>query len=160
MALGSKELVLILCSLVLIIYIKYTFSSNPNFDILQVSIQNLNLDILFEKLPVIITERIVDPQEFVKQVFKYTYIYKNVSNNVDPLKWHSVRSRYLLLYNQSDECLLDIAHPREKKKINIAYIQIRMQRNQCCILPTWWMYRCPNNLFTTIKLHSLMTILL
>ena len=65
--------ILIIIALLFIIYAQYYMKYKNDYQILQVHLEGLNLDTLYEKYPIVIFNKIYDVNELLKTVFAYSY---------------------------------------------------------------------------------------
>lgn len=155
---GSKTLLLCLMGLVCAIYLRYYLSPNPKLEILQTSISQLQPQLLFEKLPIILNEGIVDPLDLVRKVFRFLYIYKKHITTFPQDTWVKNKARYLVVYSLNPDGILGITHPKNPKH----HIHIKLSAHKCIILPTSWSYNIyshPQH-FKAYELYDMTSILL
>ena len=88
--------------LLILIYLNYYYKFNKNFEILQLTSNQINHDVLHEKLPIVIEDIINNIDDFTNVVLTYNYIFKN------KVKWNKSKfinknlSSYLVIYNTID----------------------------------------------------------
>lgn len=156
---GSKALVLVLALLICFIYARYYCLPNSQFEILQLSVNNLSFEVLMEKLPIVLTEKIVNPNDLIKSAFKYLFLYNSKSNTVQSDKWLRCNGRFLIIYNKGEDCLVDIAHPIQENINEKRFISMALSKNQCMVLPTFWFYRHHNCNLEINQLYSISSAL-
>ena len=162
-------------------YISYYTNYKNDFKITQVNLDKLNTDLLLEKYPIIISDKIVKPQDLLKTSFAYSF---NIQDNM-PIIFHDKPiinlSKFMLLYNQITDIDLNIIHPKNKNKLifgsykqyngtsqnkcyklkycnknlheldNIGYTTVKLKKDQVLILPTYWIFHA----FFPIQIISL-----
>jgi hypothetical protein len=158
------------------IYVQYYSKYNKDIKIIQLDLDKINGDILMEKYPIIIYDRIIKPKDLLKTLFAYSYNIKheNVVLFNDRLVWNT--SKYVVLFNQISDCDVNVIHPKCKKLIafdkrnknnglilsqarfgdmteNVEYVTIKLKKNQVMILPTFWIYHSPSPL-QSFNLHD------
>ena len=151
----------LLIILIACVYSRYSLSINPNFDIIQLSLERLKVEHLFEKLPIVLNDSIVNPNEFVKTVFRYLYISKH-QNACHGTSWITSKARYLICFSELDNQSVYIAHPLEQKKTpdSPKYVEVLVNKNKCVIIPYLWGYKIPEgNRFTMFELNDILCFL-
>ncbi len=73
---NMKYLVIIVVVLFLIMYVQGLKKIPNNFTLIQVDLKNIHADIIHEKQPILIYDKIVDPKELMNTVFKYFFIFQ------------------------------------------------------------------------------------
>lgn len=165
----TRLLVIVLLVLLAFIYLRYYTASNPSFEVLQLSISDLETKHLFEKSPIVINESIVDPYSIVQTVFRFLYVYKHIHHNVATDVLALNKSRYVLLYSMSDDTIIDVIHPKtltiHRKSGNaldaVPFVEFPLRESKCLILPNKWAFRVRNSTTTTaIFLEDVMSMTL
>jgi hypothetical protein len=128
-------LVYVLIFLILYLYFKYYFKYSTKFEIIQANVSKVTPELLFEKSPIIINERVVNPEDLAKTTFKYLYMKKLVKvDESNQLK--KCRGKYNVISPMENDIILDVYHPVFKEKQ-----QVKLYHNQCIILPFHWKYQ-------------------
>ena len=71
----KKHIVIFIITILLIVvYFQYAFKVSQNINIIQLNLEKINLDILYEKNPIVIYDRVMDPSDLLKNLFAYNYI--------------------------------------------------------------------------------------
>jgi hypothetical protein len=160
-----KTLVVFIILLITLIYINYDLKYNNNFQLLQLSSNKINQDILYEKSPIIIQDNINNMDDFIDVVMPYEKIYKNKfiynkKNNVN-----QNLTNYLIIYNSNNKPIdVYIAHPKHKNNFkwfssnsnnyiisnylindfnninNVQFVKISLRPKQSLILPKFWLF--------------------
>lgn len=158
----NKILLYIVIILICILYIYYYTKYNPEFNIIQTYIDEINLKLLFEKSPIVIYDKIYNPEDLLKTLFKYTYISKKQSV-ITPIIATRNTAKYLILWNQDNDLDIDIIHPKYykeiKKKTETTYVTIKLKSNQILILPAFWLYKSQSSV-NIIELNDLISYFL
>jgi hypothetical protein len=137
-------MVCLVCTLTFIL-LRYYLKPASNTTIVQPKLSEFEIKLLFEKNPIIIEERIVQPKEILDAFFKYLYTYKTQLPSSS--KWRQNKARYLVIHNAE---YLQIAHPSNKGNPTPNYIDIRIQPNQLIILPALWLYKVKGGSLTAL----------
>ena len=134
---------------------------NQNYEILQVSLNKISINNLYEKNPIVLDEQVYDVDELLGTLFKFSYIFKTmftVSNNVNRNP-----HKYLMLF-ADDKISIKIINPKYKKDIrksledsNVQYVTIKLKPNQILILPALWYYHTDNMDVRAIGLDDLLS---
>lgn len=169
------SLVLIIC--ILIFYVQYYSKYNREYTILQLYLDKVDINHLYEKNPIVIYDRVINPQHLLKTLFAYSYAYHATYNIKGSNYVHTNTSKYLLLYSPKDSNInVNILNPKyngilksEKRQrlitskveftnLNDAqYVTIKLKQNQILILPSFWSFHSYNDL-TCIELHDVFSL--
>lgn len=158
---------------VLILYIRYYTKTNNTYEIVQVSLNNMTSHILYERHPILIQDRMVNPEEILKTLYKYTYIKKKkVTKKNAPLTICS--AKYSLIYSTKRDITVNIIAPKYRKEImpcdhnleskknldstNVQYVTIKLKKQQLLVLPYGWIYET-NSPHIHITLDDIFSIL-
>lgn len=167
-----NKLVILLIVLVVLVYTKYYLKPNPIFQILQASITKVKPSLLFEKSPIVIEEPLVRLQDLLDSIFKYLYIMKRTFVATPANVLQQNKCRYLLLSSRNEDTTVQIAHPKHtrlirssssqssKQERTISLVDIKLQKNQCLVLPLHWWYKTPTENIQRIQLDDVLSILL
>ena len=175
-----KILIFFIILLISLIYIKYDLKYNTNYQILQLSSDKINQDILYEKLPIIIEDKINNILDFIHVILSYEYIHKNKIKFNSLNKINQNLSNYLIMYNHNNKPInIYLSHPKNKNKFkwnsnnsnnllvsnyeikninninDTQFIKIMLKPKQTIILPKFWLFIIQQN----IALYSLFGIL-
>jgi len=152
----KHALVIILVALAIATYTRYFFTTNPRFEVLQTTMQNLDIPLLFEKSPIIIEDRLVTPYAAIDTMFKYLYVRKKewvINNNVfNPFARNT--HRYIYIY-ASSPINVQLIHPNlynNGRPSNV--LSLSLQNHQSLIIPMFWYYSIKGNAFS-IELDSI-----
>lgn len=145
--LPSKIMLLIIITLLIIIYIKYYTKYNTSYKIIQTELANSTEDIIYERYPIIISDRIVNPRQLLDTLFKYKYMFQNTFIQYGSPIPRIVFDKYTILFNNKTDIEINIISPLYKKDINqdinsanIEFVTIKLKKLQVLILPTFWIY--------------------
>jgi|TARA_B110000977_G_C11074829_1_gene490771 hypothetical protein len=168
-----NKLFIFIIILIFIIYFNYYTKYNKKYEIIQLTSNKLNQDILQEKLPILLEDPISNPSDFIHVLFTYEYIFKkeydfspnNFSNRVNQNLAH-----HLIIYNFNDEPIsVYLSHPKfankfklnknnsfhyrisdyivdDKDNINdIQFVKMMLKPKQLLILPSYWLFYLNDN---------------
>lgn len=138
-----------------IVYLRFYFKSPKDVAILQTTLQNFSFEILREKQPLVIQDRIQNLQEIKKTWFKHI-VAKDVTLNADELStWYTNKYKYLILHPSSScEVLL---YPASEKLVdgvppeNATLVAIKLAEHQMVIIP----YRMHYSISSSINVPGL-----
>lgn len=163
----TKTLVIILVSLIILIYIHYYYKYKTEYDIIQTYIDNIDIQLLYEKYPIVIYDQLKEPKDLLKTLFNYSYIYKKesiINSNYPVLN----KSKYLILWNYHNDFMINIISPKYKHLLKkdtllsdlseIQYISVKLKQNQVIILPTFWIFESQDQKFNAIYLDDLISL--
>ena len=125
---------IIIIILIVLIYYRYYTKIEKTIQINQIFLENFTPNLLYEKYPLLIYDRIQDPDELTKTIFKYSYLFKTKKKT----KKSKTTAKYTLVYSSYDS-VLDITQSDN-------YISINLAANQVVILPYGWKYSCDEDL--------------
>lgn len=164
-----NKLIIILIVLIVLVYAKYYMSPNPVFQILQTSISKTKPSLLFEKSPIIIEEPLVQCADLLPSLFRYLYIvkrsYKTTPNNV----LQQNKCKYMIVSPLQEDAIVQIVHPKHSRllrqsttinntKHKIAFVDIKLKKNQCLILPLYWWYKVNSSETMRIQLDDALSL--
>lgn len=160
-----KLLITFIVLLIIIIYIKYDLKYNKNTQLLQFTSDKITQDILFEKSPIIIEDKINNMLDFIHTVISNEYFHKNNIKFDDIFKINKNLSTYMIIHNNNNTPInVYISNPSNKNKFrfiksnsnnysisnyNITninnindtqFINIILHPKQSIILPKQWLF--------------------
>jgi len=158
--LSTKRLVIIALALLSIIYIKHYSRPSKGFDILQLSVEQIQPSHLLEKSPIVFNERVVHPDHMIKTIFKYLYLFKRIeAPRVNDQQFRQSKSRYKVIFSSSDDTHVHIGHPLHMKD-NVSFIDVVLPTDMCIVIPYKWHFRVTGEKAPTVYgLYDLFSIL-
>lgn len=144
----TKFLIIIIIILLILIYYNHYKRYNTDYNIIQLFLEQLTLELLNERNPIIIYDRIVNPEILFETLFKYSFIFKKkyYLNNNNFIQ--NTKSKYTLLLNPNNNVDINIISPIHNSNIkynfdtiensNINFITIKLKKQQILILPPFW----------------------
>lgn len=171
----TKILIIILIILVILIYIYYYNNYKSDYNILQTYLNEIDLNLVYEKYPIVIYDKVINPHELLNTLFMYTYLFKKEAK-IKPIYPTINQSKHIILWNPNVDILVNIINPKYSKVIKwhknngykistsnfidnnkIQYITIKLKANQILILPAFWIFQCID--FTNIiQLDDLISV--
>lgn len=176
---SSKYLILLIVALVLMLYTQYYMNYSRGYKIIQSPLSNLSIDTLFERQPIVISDRIVEPLHLTTTLFKWSYLTKekhDVHPNVSVVR---TCHKFCILTSPAD-VTVNIVNPVYTKQLrpwskatsdglmksalplldsNVQYVTIKLKKQQCLIMPMHWMYECTSP-HTIILMDDIMTLII
>lgn len=133
---------LVVCTILLVLYIRFAYKVPPKVMILQSSLADFRSDLLLEKQPIVIQDRVENIQPVWNDWFRYN---KKSEFSITPeMEWIKNRYKYMLLHSQEDcEVLLC---PPNCKVTNMApdtteqVIAVKLYKHMGLILPYRWYF--------------------
>ena len=132
---ASPILWIVLAVLILTLYLWSATSYAKETVIIQTSLESFSPDLLNEKSPILIEDRIVDIDEFINASFKWVFITRFTANNSKKNKYS-----YLVIHanasnasNASNDITISTCRPGTTESVNIL-----VPSNTILILPTGW----------------------
>jgi hypothetical protein len=102
----------------------------------------MNADVLNERYPIVIYDRIVDPRVLLSTLFKYSYMFQklNAFNAApDPV---ANNHKYNIIFSSQEIIEVDVISPLYKHDVqNAQFVTIKLKKQQTLILPCNWMYK-------------------
>jgi hypothetical protein len=169
---STRYLLILLIVGVASLYIQYYTSYVKNFQLLQSKLDTITIDTLYERQPVIIQDRIVDPLQLLKTLFKWNYMFQNMihitPSMYDSSKIVKTNHKYSVVYSQTSDITVQLIHPRfhndvkpfQRVRISpssqlvissislqdsqVEYVTVKLKKQQCLILPMLWLYQTHN----------------
>lgn len=173
----TKVLLTFLIILVIFIYVHYYSKYNTSYQISQTYLDKINLELLYERNPIVIYDSLKTPNQLLKTLFKYSYTSKNeykiLDNNIIMNRY-----KFSFVYSTDDnDCYINLINPSYKKdfkwnkhtksddlisktnleETNVEYITIKLKPLQVLIVPSHWLLQYTNNNATLnkVNLHDL-----
>lgn len=148
----EKKLIYVLIALITIVYVHYTIKINASFDLIQTSINDIKPQMLFEKLPIIINEPIVNPNQLTYTIFKYMHLYKRFKKLT---KSHRCKSKYTVIFSPNCNQNVKVQHPFYNETV-----ELPLGQHQCIIMPARWIIQIENNkIIESIELDDLFSLI-
>jgi hypothetical protein len=142
----------------LIIYSLCYFIFNNEIELLQIEKNNLTMDLLIQKNPIIIQNNI--DLDFIKSIFK-----NNIINIIKPNElWNRNNSKYVIIIPITDTNIF-ISKPKKIKyeipNKDEIIIDVKLKKNNSILLPFKWYYSLNNvDDVMAIGIHDYITYLL
>ncbi len=169
---STKLLFTILIILIICIYMHYYSKYNTTYEITQTYLDKINLDLLYERNPIVIYDSIKTPNQLLKTLFKYSYISKNeylINHSNVIMNKH----KFSFVYPSGvDDCYINLINPSYKNNFkwskdksiigdlisktniedtNVEYITVKLRPFQVLIIPSHWLIQSTEN---TSSLHK------
>lgn len=143
-------LLVVLVSLLVLLYIKYYITPSRDLEILQLSLEKLDVGHLLEKKPIVLTERLANPLGLLDTVFKYLAVRNRswIVYNKSYLPFQQNKHRFMVIY-ASSACELQLVHPRfylNGFPSDIVYMTLK--KRQTVIIPMFWWYSIKGHAFS------------
>ncbi len=136
--------VLIIIAILLYIYISYYYRYPSNVSIIQSALSYFDVNLLQEKQPIVLEDKIEDIQIFKKSWFKWNYTkYYQLPEQV-PEKWYKNQYKYLIIQPQESIelylCPANIKFVNDIPPAEETLIIMKLKAKQMVILPFHWKY--------------------
>jgi|UniRef100_A0A6C0JNX4 hypothetical protein len=150
-----KKILLAIVLIIIIIYSLCYLIFPEEIVLLQVKKENLSIDNLLSKQPIIIENKI--NREYIDKIFKFNLISKIKKNNI----WNRTNNKYTLFFAKNDTTIF-ISNPKkikyEEPTKNDIVIEIKIKKDQSLILPYKWYYSLDNkNQIIKYGIHDYIT---
>ena len=172
----NRNLVIALAILFCILYLQYYTKYQPDIKIIQLELSKININVLNEKYPIVIYDRILRPNDLLKTLFAYTFNVHEAKTILFENKPIINLAKYLVIFNQVSDIHVHLIHPKLRSKMkfikrngkhvsvqefseltsDITYVTIKLKKDQILILPTFWIYYA-NLPVQSFHLHDLIS---
>jgi hypothetical protein len=144
--------IILFCILYLSYYAKYT----NEFDIIQVFLDKVSPDILYERQPIVIYDSLANPKDLLNTLFKYQYLFQR-EYDTPTETGVAVKSKFSIIYSsQNEQVVIKLIHPKYNSDFkwyssqhqrlsttdinttNIQYIDVQLKKNQVMLIPSHW----------------------
>lgn len=175
-----RLLTILILLLILSAYYQHYSATRKDFNILQVYLDTMTTQQLYEKYPVLIYDRIVQPDALLSTLFKYLYTSSKFLILRGGSQPYLTPFKYTLLHNPTKDTTLQLIHPshrptllkharfaREKgiwryplslQETKVTYVTVKLKKQQTLILPAFWLFQTPEPIHA-IALHDPMSYL-
>lgn len=138
---------IIIVLLVIALYVQYYLAYKKEYEIIQVTLDNIELKTLYEKYPVVIADQVYSIDELLKTVFAYSYVFKKTLN-IEPNTVFRNKYKYLIITSE-DNIDVKLINPKYKIKTkleesDVQYVTIKLKENQVLIVPALWYIHTEN----------------
>jgi hypothetical protein len=163
----TRLLILVVVVLVIVIYAQYYSKYNNGYNITQTYLDKINLNILYERNPIIIYDSIKTPKQLLKTLFKYSYISKNEYTITTPHIYQS-RSKFSFMYHigqNTEIAMVNLINPIYKndfkewrknikgvpfsntslESTSVEFVSIKLKPFQVLIIPSHWLLQVVNS---------------
>ena len=115
-------------------YVYVVLKPKQDFQIIQTSLHNITDDMLYEKYPICINDRVINVSDLLQSLFKYQYVFKSQHGLTQP--FHKTNhAKFLVIHNDHEEqCELEISNPKK----STAGVQMILPAYNVLILPYLW----------------------
>lgn len=139
----TSNLLGLLIIMVIYLYVSYYIKVNPSLTLMQSGIQNIDFDMLYNKTPIVVTDRIVDVHDILSTIFKYQYSF--ISSPMNKTSWLRNSHKFMIVSVRTDQTI-QVAHPHAKVgEGNYEFIDVVMRKHQIIILPFGWWISAPSS---------------
>jgi hypothetical protein len=154
-----RVLFIILIILIILKYIQFYSSFNNNYHIIQSQLYNIDYNQLNEKYPIVISDRIINPDQLLTSLFRYNYVFKTETfSRINNVILNT--AKYSILFNNKEDYDINLITPSYRKSIEwrkkyghvvsflpltnlkLQMVTIKMKQYQVLILPPFWLYQC------------------
>lgn len=161
---STSTLILILVVLVLFMYIQHYNNFKNDFKIIQVTLENVDAKQLYEKYPILIYDRVVDPETLLTSLFAYIHTRRKYMLIPGGEQIYFNPCKYTMLYSPIADSEIQLIMPKYRKELTfhrerelwkskeglsetqVQYVTVKLKKQQILILPTFWMFQSPHPL--------------
>ena len=161
---------------IVVIYINYYNSYKQDYNITQSYLDSIDLSLVYEKYPIVIYDKVCQPQKLLTTLFAYSYMFSKqlVIQPGTPIYNHS---KHLILWSNASDLIVNLINPKYKDTIqwskrdplktstfplekldkDIQYVTLKLKQDQVLILPAFWIFDS-NKTINAIFLDDLLSI--
>lgn len=115
-------------------YVYVVLKPKNDFQIIQTSLSNITDDMLYEKYPICINDRVINVCDLLQSLFKYQYVFKN-QYGMTQLFQKTNYAKFLVIHNDhEDQCELEISSPNRSTE----GVHMIIPAYNVLILPYMW----------------------
>ena len=158
-----RAFLVVIVVLIILLYLQYYTKYKHDYQILQVYLDKIKLETLYERYPIVIYDQVDEFDDLLRTLFAYSYVFKS-DFGIEPDKVHRCAHKYLLLFSDTSDVLVEIINPKYKKDVreslaesNVQYVTIKLKHRQVLVMPALWYYHTKNNNVSGIGLDDLVT---
>lgn len=159
-----NNIYIIIFIIIILLYIYCYFIYPSSIIILQSTLNNFDFNLLLQRQPLVIGDKIIDIDKIINLWFSPNIINYDIKN-ININNWNKNNHKYLfiysldnieiLLYQAGQKFINDI--PDEKEPI----LAIKLKKNQSLIIPFKWYYNIKNNNnIKVIGIHDYITYII
>lgn len=136
-----RSILFIVLCIIVVVYISYYYRYPTAITILQTTLQNFYFDMLREKQPIVIQDRVVNTDDMMRAWFKYnsTHTFDLQTSDASNPSWIRNNYKYTLIHCRKP-CEVLIASAKDVPKNNVlpdnaTIVALRLSADQCVIIP-------------------------
>lgn len=138
----------IVVAAVAVVYVRWSLTPCSGCHVLQTRLATCTPELLAEKKPIVIQDRVVDHRKLLDTVFKYQFIMRKDAGGGDGGSWGgdakggmatvstTTDARFTLFYDPRADFEVDLVHPSDKSVI----ARVRVPSGMTIVVPPLW--RC------------------
>lgn len=157
-----RVFLLIIVVLITALYVQYYLSYKKEYEIIQVTLDNIQLKTLYEKYPIVVADQVYKTDDLLKTVFAYSYVFKKPTN-IEPDKIVCNKYKYMIITCE-DNIDVKLINPKYKSKIktsleqsDVQYVTVKLKENQVLIVPALWYIHTDNMDVSAIGLDDFLS---
>ena len=140
---------LIIIALLVCTYARFYMTASSSFQILQTKLIGCTPELLSEKQPVVLIDRVVDHTDLLKTAFKYQFLTSDPKQDTLPGARYVTTARFTLLFSAVQDTHVDLAHPKTQHNL----VRIKLPAGMTLVVPPRWTF-CPGAAVSCIKLYD------
>lgn len=149
----TKALLITLLVLLIIFYIQSYLKPKNEYTIVQAYLDNITLDTLYDKYPIVIYDLVKDPRSLLTSLFAYSYQFDTYAY-LEPNKMTLTYSKFTLVYNETSDVLINIISPKytvdrskplSEQDSTLQYVTVNLKKHQILVLPFKWVIECQSD---------------
>jgi len=138
-----------------------------DYKIIQTYLDQIDLNVVYEKYPIVLYDFVVDPRILTKTLFAYAYVGATHST-LDGRLPYKCSSKHTIVWNEDKDVDVNIINPKYKAFIQpqarlkemdkVQYVTVKLKKHQVLIVPSFW-YLQADFLLNAIELNDLLSFL-
>ncbi len=144
----------VLVLLSMIVYIKCAMADNPELVVIQTTLASFTPELLLEKSPIVISDRVIDVNELIASSFRYMHASaKTITVTLD----NQVKNKYkyIVLHSPAQGCSVQLVHPLSASMTT----QIILHPHTVLVIPMSYVYTVHDALpEAAIGMHTVLSV--
>ncbi len=161
---ATNVLLVIVIILVCILYLSYYSKYSKEYSITQIFLNKFTPDLLYERNPIVIYDSLAKPQDLLKTIFKYQYLFSN-EHTIPPNKVFSIKSKFALLFSSNETPIsVKLINPAQSSSFkwyknkqlrmsdtdisttSVKYVDVQLKKHQVMIMPSHWIMQSQSSI--------------
>lgn len=142
--------VVVITALILYLITSPYFEHNDTFEITQCDLDDVTMDVLYERNPVVISDQLQVPSHLLDTLFKYAFAFRRESVHPSGRVPHRCLSKFTMVWGSHGGVHVNLVNKRNAAAYlsrgadefyandMAEYVTVRLLQNQVLIVPPFW----------------------